>query len=135
MIEAARWLRSHPTPAEQFLWMCLRKRQVEGFKFRRQHIIGSYIVDFYCPKAKLIIEVDGEIHLSQKEYDQERTQQLMALGYRLLRFTNKQITNQVAQVLSKIASCLQTPTRPLRGHPSLRCQATQGEGSGMGSVI
>lgn len=80
-----------PTNAEASLWMRLRQRQVGGLKFRRQHIISHFIIDFYCPKAKLVIELDGAVHDGQSDYDQEREEVLKALGYGVLRFTNAEL--------------------------------------------
>jgi very-short-patch-repair endonuclease len=65
-------LRRNMTPSEQKLWQCLRAGRLEGFHFRRQQIIGSYIVDFYCHKSRLVIELDGRSHLDHQEYDLER---------------------------------------------------------------
>ncbi len=70
-------------------------RQVKGFKFRQQHIILGYIIDFYCPSAKLIIEVDGEIHESSRKQDEERDQVLQTTGYKVLRFKNEQIDKEL----------------------------------------
>ena len=72
----ARELRRELTPAEQKLWQCLRGGQIDGAQFRRQHAVGTYIVDFFCAKSKLVIEVDGDMHSDQIEYDAERTQWL-----------------------------------------------------------
>ena len=94
--------RHEPTPAEALLWQLLRGRQVAGAKLRRQHPIDRFIVDFCCPRAHLIIEVDGEIHNQQVEADQEREQALMDLGYRILRFTNDQVLQTPEKVLLKI---------------------------------
>ena len=91
--EAARRLRQELTPAESILWQALRGRQLEGLKFRCQHTVGRFIVDFYCPSVKLVIEVDGGIHDQQQVYDQARTEKLEAFGYRVLRFTNDQVMN------------------------------------------
>ncbi|HEY9867286.1 MAG TPA: DUF559 domain-containing protein, partial [Candidatus Obscuribacterales bacterium] len=85
--EAARRLRRELTPAESILWEALRGRQLDGLKFRCQHPVGKFILDFYCPSVKLVIEVDGGIHDQQQEYDQARTEKLEAFGYRVLRFT------------------------------------------------
>jgi very-short-patch-repair endonuclease len=73
LLQAARELRHPQTPAEQKLWSRLRNRQLNGFKFRRQHPIDRFIIDFYCDEAKLCIEVDGDSHAEQIEYDQART--------------------------------------------------------------
>jgi very-short-patch-repair endonuclease len=77
--EAARRLRQQLTPAEVSLWNALRRRQLVGLKFRCQHPVGSFILDFYCPSCKLVIEVDGSIHHQQEGYDETRTEQLNRL--------------------------------------------------------
>src|SRR4051812_15603413 len=84
----AREMRREPTGAENHLWQRIRKQQVLGFKFRRQHTIDRFIVDFFCTEARLVIEVDGIIHDDQQEADQLRTEFLENLGLRVLRFTN-----------------------------------------------
>jgi very-short-patch-repair endonuclease len=90
------------TPAEVIHWDQLRDRRFHKLKFRRQHPLGQYIVDFYCAEQSLVVEVDGGIHASQLEYDTERTEQLMAKGYRVIRVTNKEINNDLVEVLKKI---------------------------------
>jgi very-short-patch-repair endonuclease len=77
----AKELRHELTPAEKKLWARLRNGQVNGLQFRRQHAVGTYIVDFYCAKAKRVIEVDGDSHAEQIEYDQARTEYLNERGY------------------------------------------------------
>ncbi len=100
--EAARRLRQQLTPAEDQLWSALRGRQLVGLKFRCQHPVGRFIVDFYCPSCKLVIEVDGDIHTQQKAYDEARTEQLESYGYRVLRFTNEEVLNDLQTVLTCI---------------------------------
>ena len=102
LISRARQMRTSPTPAEAQLWQFLRKQQLGGYKFRRQHRIGAYIVDFYCPQAKLVIELDGEIHNDQKEYDQKRQDDLQALGYTVIRFKNQTVFSEIDSVLATI---------------------------------
>jgi very-short-patch-repair endonuclease len=101
--DRARELRRDQTPAEQKLWARLRNKQVYGLKFRRQHPIGRFIVDFCCIPTKLIIELDGDSHAAQIEYDQERTAWLEERGYRVVRFTNREVTHQLDAVLEAIA--------------------------------
>ena len=101
--EAARLLRQQLTPAEEMLWQALRGRKLNQLKFRCQHPVGRFIVDFYCPSAKLVIEVDGGIHSQQQSYDQARTEQMQAFGYRVLRFTNEEVINDLSNVLIQIA--------------------------------
>ena len=103
LLQAARELRQPQTPAEQKLWSRLRDRQLDGFKIRRQHPIDRFIVDFYCAEAKLCVEIDGDSHAEQVEYDQARTAYLNELGYAVMRFTNREVFKQVEAVLQRIA--------------------------------
>jgi very-short-patch-repair endonuclease len=103
----ARANRKEPTRAEQLLWEALRGNQL-GQRFRRQHAILSFIVDFVCLEAKLIIEADGEIHLDQGEYDTQRTEMLASLGYRVIRFANQEIEEKLVNVLTLIKNELKT---------------------------
>jgi very-short-patch-repair endonuclease len=100
--EAAARLRHERTPAEQRLWNALRNRQLGGLKFRSQHPVGAFILDFCCPDHRLVIEVDGEIHNDQQERDQARTEQLQAHGYTVLRFTNEEVMSDLRPVLNRI---------------------------------
>lgn len=102
LIERAREMRKHPTNAEALLWGELRKKKLAGYKFRRQHPIGSFIVDFYCPLKKLVIEIDGPIHRYQKVYDETREDILNAKGCTVLRFTNQEVENDLGGVLQEI---------------------------------
>ena len=102
MRRRARELRRPLTPTEQILWQRLRDRQAGGLKFRRQHPIGWYIADFYCAEAKLVIEIDGEIHASQVEYDQARTAWLESQGYRVVRYSNQQVRQDLDEVIADI---------------------------------
>jgi very-short-patch-repair endonuclease len=110
----ARELRQPQTPAEATLWRHLRDRNLE-YKFRRQHPIDSFIIDFYCAKAKLLIEVDGETHFqkAQIEYDQARTEHLERLGYKVIRFTNDDIRHNINIVISKIIEEAKTRVKDL----------------------
>ena len=109
-------LRSQPTPAEHHLWQYLRKNQL-GVKFRRQHGIHHYIVDFYCPEHALAIEVDGEVHTSEyaREYDQERDNLLKSCGLQVLRFTNHQVLHDTPTTLTQIQQALSLPPPPRKG--------------------
>jgi len=97
-------LRKNLTPAEAFLWKQLQQSKFEGQKFRRQHSIGNYIVDFYCPKQQLAIELDGEVHHNEivQLYDEERDAFLTYFGITVLRFENKQVFDNLETVLSSI---------------------------------
>ncbi|RDC65211.1 methionine synthase [Adhaeribacter pallidiroseus] len=100
--ELARVHRKTPTKAENILWQELRGKKLDGFKFRRQHAFEDYIVDFICLKQKLVIEVDGEYHEQQQEYDTLRTEFLQGLGYRVLRITNNEVEQNLQTVLQTI---------------------------------
>jgi very-short-patch-repair endonuclease len=97
-------LRKHLTPAEAKLWMHIKGSQLEGRKFRRQHSVGRYILDFYCPQERLAIELDGEVHsfVSVQERDLERDSFLNAQGIKVLRFENKLVFQDVESVLIEI---------------------------------
>ena len=94
-------LRNNATPEEKALWYYLKNKKL-GFKFLRQHSIGPYIVDFYCPSHKLVLEIDGLQHIDNKVYDLERTQYLEMQGCKVLRFWNYHINTHVIEVLHKI---------------------------------
>ncbi|XWK90026.1 MAG: endonuclease domain-containing protein [Phormidium sp.] len=102
-----RQMRCEPTPAEEKLWQKLRNKQLLGFKFRRQHSIDRFIVDFYCGQANLIIEVDGSIHEYTQMEDAIRQEFLESLGFRVIRFRNEEVLNSIDGVLEKIAGELQ----------------------------
>ena len=103
----ARWMRRNPTPSEARLWEFLRRRQAAGFKFRRQHVVAGYIVDFYCPELRLVIEVDGPIHAEQIVEDAARERNLARLGIDILRFAASQVIDDPHAVRQRIAAeCL-----------------------------
>jgi len=97
-------LRQNMTDAEHHLWYHIRAYRLKGFKFRRQHPIGDYIVDFYCHAAKLIVEIDGAHHFEVpvKKTDLARTQFLENHGYRVIRFDNRQVLLETERVLDVI---------------------------------
>jgi len=106
VLARARQLRRPQTPAESVLWARLRERQLGGFKFRRQHPVGRVIVDFYCNACRLAVEVDGDSHAEQAEYDEARTEWLREQGIRVIRFTNRDVLHHLDAVLEKIlAEC------------------------------
>nr|WP_321406506.1 DUF559 domain-containing protein [uncultured Carboxylicivirga sp.] len=98
----AKDLRSQMTPAEKVLWFELRSRKLKGLKFRRQHPINCFIADFYCHENKLVIEIDGEIHKYQKQYDINRTAELERYGITVIRFENEEVLFHVSKVLRRI---------------------------------
>lgn len=107
----ARELRKNPTPAEDKLWQYLRRKQVHGTRFRRQHVFERFIVDFYCADAHLVIEVDGDIHRQQQEYDALRTQFLESLGLRVVRFSNEDVFGNIDGVVERIGELVSGGTR------------------------
>ena len=104
LFKNAKQVRKKMTFVEGVIWMHLKKG-ISGYKFRRQHPIGSYIADFFCHKAKLIVEVDGSIHNSDeiKKNDFTKQSDLEKLGYTTLRFTNDEVSKQIETVLNKIS--------------------------------
>ncbi len=104
LLPLAKGMRRHMSDAEKLLWHYLRAHKLLGYKFRRQVIIEPYIVDFVCLEAMLIIEADGGQHAEQQSYDEQRTAHLESLGYRVLRFWNHEILNELESVLDQIAS-------------------------------
>jgi very-short-patch-repair endonuclease len=110
MQTCARELRRAMTPAEKKLWQHIRYGQLGGAHFRKQHAVGHYIVDFFCAKAKLVVEIDGDTHAEQAEYDAERTEWLNEQKqYRVIRFWNNEVLHDVDAVLAKIAEMLEQP--------------------------
>jgi very-short-patch-repair endonuclease len=107
--DRARDLRRNQTDTERHLWMRLRARQFEHAKFRRQQPIGPFIADFCCMEHKVIVELDGSPHLVQAAPDTERTAYLAAHGYRVLRFWNHDVLNDIDAVLERIVAALKSP--------------------------
>ena len=105
----AREQRAVPTEAENTLWQYLRRHNLRGFKFRRQHGIERFIVDFYCAKARLIIEVDGPIHQYQREEDSIRQEYLESHGLKVLRFSNEAVLNNADEVEKHILTFVSHP--------------------------
>jgi len=104
LYQYGRELRQESTEAEKLLWEELRNRKLKGLKFRRQHPIDTFVLDFYCHERKLAIELDGSIHDGKlnKEYDEARTAMLGGLGIYTLRFRNDEVINNIESVLRKI---------------------------------
>ena len=107
-------LRNNATSAELNLWNVLRQSNLGGFKFRRQHSVGRYIVDFYCASQRLVIELDGDSHFTDeaREYDQVRTIFLNALNIRVLRFLNTDVHENLNAVCERILEELHTTPSP-----------------------
>ncbi|WP_319523815.1 endonuclease domain-containing protein [uncultured Desulfosarcina sp.] len=102
MLSNARRLRKNQTDAEQCLWQQLRGRSLVGLKFRRQHPVGPYICDFVCVDQKLIIEIDGGQHATNREKDAVRTAYLQSQGFRVIRFWNHEVLAATEAVLERI---------------------------------
>lgn len=119
----AREKRRNPTAAEEKLWEHLRRKQPFGYKFRRQHAIGPFIVDFYCHEADLIIEVDGPIHQYSPEEDAIRQEYLQSLGFRVLRFQNERVLSATENVLEDIQAALAS-AEANKAHPEERTRFT-----------
>jgi len=110
--ERARSLRSEQSDVEKRLWRELRDRQLDGFKFRRQHGIGPYIVDFVCIEAGLVVELDGGQHAEQVNYDSRRSVFIEAAGYRVVRFWNNEVLDNTEGVLERIRELLAVSPSP-----------------------
>jgi BirA family biotin operon repressor/biotin-[acetyl-CoA-carboxylase] ligase len=109
--ERARTLRRNQTDAERQLWNALRRNQLDGCKFRRQHSMGAYIVDFICLEKKLIIELDGDQHghAVHKRHDEKRDTWLKGRGYRVIRYWNNDVYSNIEGVLLEISEYLRMP--------------------------
>ena len=105
-------MRKQPTRSEKILWDAVRGRQLGGLKFRRQHVISPFVVDFYVPACRLVIEIDGPFHLAQKHADKEREEYLISMGYRILRFSASAVERELPVVLQRLEKYL-TPRPPL----------------------
>ncbi len=108
--QRARELRRDMTPAEKVLWERLRDRRLDGLKFRRQHPLGPFVTDFYCAECRLVVELDGDIHDLQPERDAARTEQFEQYGYRVIRFRNEQVLNDLDTVLAAIKAASRLPS-------------------------
>ena len=111
ILQAARDLRQHMTDAEQCLWHCLRGKQLDGFRFRKQHPMARFVLDFYCPTVQLAIEIDGAQHNTSpgRVSDEERTHCLTAHGIRVLRFWNHEVLQDLPGVLQRVWDALHLP--------------------------
>ena len=121
-----RRLRSDMTGPEKRLWARLRARQLKGLKFRRQHGIGPYIVDFYCPEQSLVIEIDGDSHADAKQIrkDQRRDRYLQSIGLSVVRYTNDEIMKNLDGVLEDLLR--RTSSGSTSPHPSLSRRGEEG---------
>lgn len=106
----ARQNRHNPTPAESLLWnKVLRGKQFEHYKFLRQKPIGDYIVDFYCAELRLVIEIDGDSHADQIDYDVRRTRFLNSLGLHVLRYSNRDVLDNLPGLYDDLSTHLASP--------------------------
>lgn len=128
MRDAARVHRKNPTPSESQMWELLRGGRLDGRQFRRQQPIGPFIVDFYCPEERLVVEVDGAVHLGQELKDAQRQEALESLGLRFVRVTNDEVRFELGIVIDRIrhAFTMNSPLPP----PS----PLVGEGPGVGGI-
>lgn len=117
LVKRAQALRNNMTQAEVILWSRLRSKNIDGYKFRRQQPIFDYVVDFYCDKLKLIIEVDGEIHsLSEKsDSDKKRDKLFKINGYQILRLSNFEIETEIDGTIQKLRSFISSNLSPFQG--------------------
>ncbi|MHB8647482.1 MAG: endonuclease domain-containing protein [Thermomicrobiales bacterium] len=106
MMAVARELRTQPTSSEEQLWGALRNRRLDGAKFRRQQAIGPFVVDFFCAERRLIVEVDGSIHETQREHDEERQRLLEACGYHVVRVSAQAVEANVSSAMVAIKDAL-----------------------------
>jgi very-short-patch-repair endonuclease len=102
----ARKFRRHQTLYEEKVWKILRSRRCLGLKFRRQYVIKGFILDFYCFEYDLAIEIDGAVHLKQKEYDEERDHVLRSIGIKVIRIRNPEIDNDPSVVIKRIEQAI-----------------------------
>lgn len=108
-------MRKNPTGAERLMWRHLRNRGLGGYKFRRQFPIGTYIADFACWEARLIIEVDGSQHMTRRDYDAERTAYLESQGFKVIRFWNGDVLKNIDGVLANVLQVLKQREIELKG--------------------
>jgi very-short-patch-repair endonuclease len=110
--ERASELRKKATPQEKRLWKMLRQKKLGGHYFRRQYVIGPFIADFCCVKARVVVEVEGLVHIRQQEYDAHREAWLREHGYAVLRFSNDQVEKDLEGVLSEILCACEAQKGP-----------------------
>ncbi|HZG42846.1 MAG TPA: endonuclease domain-containing protein [Longimicrobium sp.] len=108
MLQASRRLRAEATAAEEILWQALRGDRLDGFRFRRQHAIGRFVLDFYCPARRIAVEIDGGVHdePDQAERDEARTQALEAQGIAVFRLRNEQILSDLPRAVEQIRNAV-----------------------------
>jgi len=112
MIARSRQLRQDMTFPERLLWSRLRDCRLAGLRFRRQHPVGPYVTDYYCPSAKLVVELDGRSHDGQAAQDRQRQDYLERQGLRVIRFSNDKVLNNLTGVLEAIARACKNARSP-----------------------
>jgi len=103
IFERAVYLRNNMTWHELVLWDKLQSKKLMGYRFKPQHPINIFIADFYCHKLKLVVEIDGDIHKEQKEYDEGREHEMEEFGIKTIRFSNKEVESNIDSVIENIA--------------------------------
>lgn len=126
--EKRKQLRNNSTEAEILLWLELKQSKLGGRKFRRQHSIGNYIVDFYCPSEKLAVELDGEIHFQEEqiEYDKSRDAYINSLGIKVIRFENQDVIYGIEEVKNRYQKILRNPNNQKHTVPLLVKEGKKG---------
>ena len=117
LLRRAREMRHKAAPAEMKLWWCLRNHRLNGYQFRRQHPVCGYVADFYCPGAKLVVELDGESHDGRQEYDERRSEALRREGLHVIRFVNTDVFENLDSVLEAIVAACEARSRLARKAP------------------
>ena len=115
MVEVAREFRKEPTRGEEILWEALRAKKVDGVKFRRQQPVGPFVVDFYAPTLRLVIEIDGPVHEYQQEADRARQEILEQLGLKIVRLSAGEVEHSLPTALAKIRASFPDSPSPLVG--------------------
>ncbi|MDP2361829.1 MAG: DUF559 domain-containing protein [bacterium] len=128
LTQHARRMRRDMTSYERCLWSMLRKKQLNGLRFRRQHVVGPYIVDFYCAEHRLAIELDGVQHQVDKSQDERRSAWLSQQGVRVIRFQNNDVSDRLAWVLGEICRAALDPNDARLRKPPSRPSPWEGEG-------
>lgn len=109
----ARQLRKDETKAEKLVWETIRNRKFRGFKFRRQHVVQGFVLDFYCQEVKLGIEIDGAVHYKRKDYDRLRQDIIESKGINVIRIKNRDILNDKSSILKKMRKSIANQLPPL----------------------
>ena len=101
-LQRSKELRRSMTPTEKKLWNRLRQNQLDGYHFRRQQIVAGFIIDFYCNQSRVVVEIDGGIHNTRRDYDAEREKIILAKGLKIIRITNEEVESDIDAVLERI---------------------------------